>query len=81
MGAIGAKHLARNHLKMARLLAMPTADITAIKPHHDGLGWQRRSLRQHLGGMRRYDILAYPHRPVAHRAGVHRSADWQQLRQ
>jgi hypothetical protein len=34
---------------VAFLLAMPTADIAAIKPNHDGLGWQRRSLRHHLG--------------------------------
>src|SRR5208282_4273301 len=35
-------HLARDHLKMALLLPVSTADVAAIKPNHDGFGWLRR---------------------------------------
>ncbi len=31
-------HLARDYLKMALLLPMPTADVAAIQPNHDRFG-------------------------------------------
>ena len=43
---------------MALLLAMPTADTTAVKPNHDGLGRLWHDLRHHLGRMQLHDILA-----------------------
>ena len=41
LDAIGVDHLAGDHLKMALLLAVPTADIAAIKSDHDRFGWLR----------------------------------------
>ena len=36
LDAVGVDHLARYHLKVALLLPMATADVSAIKPNHDG---------------------------------------------
>jgi hypothetical protein len=81
LGAIGIDHLARDHLKMTLLLPVPTTHVAAIKPDHDGFGWLRHGLFRCLGSGRLHNFFADPQRPVAHRAGVRRPADRQQLRQ
>jgi len=80
--AVGVDHLAGYHLEVALLLRVPTADITAIKPDHDGTGrlHRYRPLRR-FGCVRLHDVLADPQRPVPHRARVLRSGDRQQLGQ
>jgi hypothetical protein len=60
---------------------VPTADVAAIKPNHDGFGGLRRGRLCSLGGVRLHNILANPQRPVPHRAGVLRPADRKQLGQ
>lgn len=76
LDAIGVDHLTGDHLKMTLLLAVPTADVAAIKSGHDGIGWLRR-----VGGTRLHNGLANPQRPVPNRAGVRRPAGRKQLRQ
>jgi len=63
-------HLARDYLKMALLLPMPTADVAAIQPNHDRFGWLRHRLLRCLGDQRLHNGLADPQRPAPHRAGV-----------
>src|SRR5271157_2007971 len=53
----------------------------SYEPNHDGFGWLRRGRLCRLGGVRLYNGLADPQRPVPHRAGVLRPADRKQLRQ
>jgi hypothetical protein len=60
---------------------VPTADVAAIKPNHDGFGLMGRDLLRRHGGMRLANGFADPQRPVTHRAGVLRPADRKQLRQ
>src|SRR5271166_5274000 len=79
--AMSVDHLACDHLKVTLLLPVPTADVAAIKPDHDGFGRLRRGRLCRLGGVRLYNGLADPQRPVPHRAGVLRPADRKQLRQ
>jgi len=74
-------HLARDHLKMALVLPVPTADIAAIQPNHDRFGRLRRRLLRRCGDLRLHNGLTDPQRPVSHRAGVLRPADRKQLRQ
>jgi len=66
---------------MALVLPMPTADVAAIQPNHDGVSWLRCGQLCRLGGVRLHNGLADPQRPVPHRAGVPRPADRKQLRQ
>ncbi len=74
-------HLARDHLKMALVLPMPTADVAAIQPNYDRFGWLCHPLLRRLGDLRLHNGFADPQRPVPHRAGVLRPADRKQLRQ
>ena len=73
-------HLAGNYLKVTLVLAVPAADIAAIKPNHDGFGRLCRRLYRSRG-VRPHNRLAGPHRPVSHRARVPRPADRKQFRQ
>src|SRR5215218_6895669 len=73
----GFDHLARDHLEMASLAAMPVAHVAAVKPDHDCTGWLCRVSLRGVGGGRLPDGLAHPPRPVPHRARVLRSAHWQ----
>jgi hypothetical protein len=79
--SIGVDHLARDHLKMTLLVAVPTANVAAIKPNHDGFGWRGHELLRRLSGLLLHNLLADPQRPVSHRARVLSPADRQQLRQ
>jgi hypothetical protein len=77
LGSRNVNHLARDHLEMASLAAMPVAHIAAIKPDCDRVDWLCR-----VGGtLLLNDGLADPPRPVPHRARVLRPADRQQLGQ
>ena len=81
LAPIGMDHLTRDHLEATPLGPVPVSDIAAIQPDHDRIQRRRRRRVHGLGGMCSHDILADPQRPVAHRAGVLRPADRQQLRQ
>jgi hypothetical protein len=76
LSSLSINHLARDHLEMAPIPTMPVADVAAIKPDHDRIGWLRR-----VGGMLLHDGLAHPHHSVPHRAGMLRAAHRQQLGQ
>jgi hypothetical protein len=43
LGVIGGDPLARDHLKVALLVPVPTADVPIIKPYHDGAALLRRN--------------------------------------
>jgi hypothetical protein len=81
LAAIGVDHLARDHLEMALLLAVPAAHVAAIKPNYDGGGWRRRRPRRGLDGVLPHNVLAHPQRPVSDRARVLRPTDRQQFGQ
>jgi hypothetical protein len=51
LDAISTDHLARNHLKMALLLPVPTADVAAIKSNHGRFIWLRRGRLDRVGAM------------------------------
>ena len=63
LGAIGVNHLARDHLEMALLLAVPAEHVAAVKPNHNRDnrgGWRHRSRLRHLGAVSLHDGLAHP---------------------
>src|SRR5258708_924048 len=70
LDAIGVDHLARDHLKMALLLPVSTADVAAIKSNYDRFVWLRRGRFYRVDAMRLHHVLADPQRPVPHRAGI-----------
>ena len=79
---IGGDDLARDHLEVAPLGPVPMAHVAAIQPDHDRTAgrlccWRLRG----LGDVRPHDLRADPQRPAAHRAGVLRPAERQQLGQ
>jgi hypothetical protein len=81
LDAMGVDHLARDHLKVALLLPMATADVSAIKPNHDGFRCLSCGRLCRFGGAWLYNVLADPQRPVPHRARVLCSADRKQFGQ
>jgi len=83
LDAMSVDHLARDHLEMALVLPVPTADVAAIQPKHDPFGWLRRPLLRHLGDLQLPQRLCRPATSCSapHRTGVLRPADQKQPRQ
>ena len=79
--SLSVDHLAGDHLKMPLVLAVPAADVAAIKPNNDGFGRPRRRRLRRCRNIRLHNGLADPHGSVPHRARVRRPTDRQQLRQ
>jgi hypothetical protein len=61
-------YLAGDHLKMPLVLAVPAADVAAIKSNHDGFAGPRRRRLRRCRDMRLHNGLTGPHGSVAHRA-------------
>jgi len=81
LGVIGTDHLARDHLEAAPLSPVPVAHVAAVQPDHDRARRLHRGLVLEFDGARLHDFRADAQRPVAHRAGVLRPAERQQLGQ
>ena len=81
LGATSVDDLARDHLEAAPLAPVPATHVAAIQPDHDGAGPLRHGLVPGLNGVRLHDLRTDAQRPVAHRAGVPRPAERQQLGQ
>jgi hypothetical protein len=81
LGTVGTDHLARDHLEAAPLAPVPVAHVAAVQPDHDRARHLRRGLVRGFDGVRLHDCRADAQRPVAHRAGVSRPAERQQLGQ
>jgi hypothetical protein len=80
LGASDVDHLARDHLEMALLLAVPAANVATVKPHHHAAALRHHGLRRHLGGVSAHDFLAHPPCPVSGSARILRSAGRRQDR-
>jgi hypothetical protein len=81
MDAVSIDHLARDHLEVAPLLAVPAAHVAAVEPDHDGSGHPRRGSLLGRGRVRPHDRLTDAPRPVPDRAGVPHPGDREQLGQ
>ena len=81
LDTVGTDHLARNYLEAAPLASVPITHVAAVQPDDDrAQRLQRRPVLQ-SDGMCLDDFRANPQCPIAHRAGVLRPAERQQLGQ
>jgi hypothetical protein len=82
LDAISVDHLARDHLEMALLLAVPAAHVPAVKPNHNRDnrgGWRHRSQLRRLDAVSLHNGLAHSQRPVSDRTRVPSSTYRQRL--
>ena len=65
LAALGVDDLAGDHLKVALVLAVPAADVAAIKSNHDGFAEPRRRWLRRYRDMRLHNGLTGPPGSVA----------------